>query len=248
MFIKRNLNLEPNIFVQLSSSVKFEDVATGRIGTNIVDNSNGLIPIVRTTTVYSKPANQFKQVHRDLISKISNTLPNLNLQFNNGLVEVYNNQYRTMGFHSDQAQDLVPNSYICICSFYSDDSNKNIRKLIVKNKTTNQESTIILSPGSIILFDLETNKNYLHKIILDNQPNQIDTKWLGITLRLSKTFIKFVNEIPYFSNKQVELKIANEQEKKDFYLLRSQENKSIDFVYSELYFTISPSDLMNPNS
>lgn len=244
MFIQNNLNLQSNLFTELSESVQFENIIKGRVGTNIVDCSNNLIPIVRTTSIYNKPAQKFSLIHKNLITQIKNISQINNLEFNNGLVEIYTNEYKTMGFHSDQALDLEPNSYICICSFYSNELTQDIRKLQIKNKTTNEESEIILTHGSIVMFDTNTNQNYLHKIILDTNYD-INTQWLGITLRLSKTLIHFINEVPYFYNSNKELRLANENEKKEFYSLRSKENKTIGFVYPELDYTISRSDLMN---
>lgn len=67
--------------------------------------------------------------------------------------------------------------------------------------------------NSIILFSAEINSKYLHKIKLKEKK---DSNWLGITFRLSKTFIKFRNEIPYFEN-GIELSIADKNEMVEFY-------------------------------
>ena len=73
---------------------------------------------------------------------------------------------------------------------------------------------------------LLTNKKYLHKIILNNN-NITGNLWLGITFRLSKTFIHFINELPYFSNGN-QLTLANDEQKKEFYKYRQTENKLIE--------------------
>lgn len=159
--------MKTNLFTQLSESVKFENITKGRVGTNIIDCSNNLIPIVRTTSIYNKPAQKFSLIYKNLIIQIKDITQINNLEFNNWLVEIYTNEYKNMGYHSDQALDLVPDSYICICSFYSNELTQDIRKLQIKNKTTNEESEIMLTHGSIVLFDTNTNQNYLHKIILD---------------------------------------------------------------------------------
>jgi hypothetical protein len=72
----------------------------------------------------------------------------------------------------------------------------------------------------------------------------MDDKWLGITFRLSKTYIEFVNEISYFYKTDKKLKLANEEETKEFYKMRQTENKSINFEYPEINYTISESDLL----
>ena len=45
----------------------------------------------------------------------------------------------------------------------------------------------------------------------------------------------------------VELVLATSEEKKEFYKLRSEENKLINYEYPPINYTISPSDLINPN-
>ena len=94
--------------------------------------------------------------------------------------------------------------------------------------------------NSIILFSTETNRNHMHKIVLDC--HQQSTKWLGITFRLSKTFVQFIDEIPYINN--VPLQIATEEEKRNFYNMKGLENKSIKYAYPDINYTISTSDMM----
>ena len=68
--------------------------------------------------------------------------------------------------------------------------------------------------------------------------------WLGITFRMSKTFVHHVKNIPYLYPIYDILRISNEKEDRMFYRLRSQENKNIEFKYPKLDFTISKSDTM----
>ena len=243
MFSKYDIKLKDNIFEELANSAKFEKLSKGRQGTVLTHVHNIIIPIVRTTTKYNIPSQPFKQVHCDIINKINTVLKtNQNLYFNNALIEMYDMNYTTMGEHSDQALDLDPDSYICLFSCYNNIETKDIRSLKIKNKTTNELSEIKLFNNSIILFSVKTNSNYLHKIVLDNvKTNDI---WLGLTFRLSKTFIQFINEIPYFYKTNRILRLANEEELKEFYSLRQKENKSIMFEYPELNYTISSSDLI----
>ena len=249
MFIQYQLNIQKQLFNDLATSVPFEDITNGRKGTNIiVKNDNQCIPIVRTTTQYNKPASFFKPIHYELLSYINQINSDNRKTFNNALVEIYDNRYKSMGFHSDQAQDLQPNSFICIYSCYDDHIESPSRALIVKNKQTDEEMEFTLNHNSIILFSTETNKNYLHKIIYKD----ISNKWLGITFRLSKTFIKFINEIPYLTsfdnqmNQINQLNYADDKQKKEFYKCRSLENKQIDYTYPDFNFTISKSDLLYP--
>jgi len=236
--------LDNNItFDDCANCIQFEDIINGRKGANIINKSNDLIPIVRTTTIYKQPCQQFSKIHYDLIKQIQ-LISNDNIQFNNALVEIYDNNYTSMKYHSDQSLDLDDNSFICLYSIYNDKSNDNNRCLKIQNKLTKEENEIILNNNSIILFSTETNKKYLHKIFLKNINNLNTKKWLGITFRLSKSFIKFINEIPYFTDNNV-LYLASETEKKEFYKYKTLENKSIDFTYPIIYYTINPSDLLN---
>lgn len=234
----------PNPFVLLSDSIEFENITKGRIGTNIFQIQNDLIPLVRTTTKYNKPGQKFLPVHSELVNKIRCISGIEEIDFNNGLVEIYSSQYRTMGFHTDQAQDLESDSYICICSFYSDSNTYVPRTLVIKNKSTGIENQIKLTHNSIVLFSTQTNSEHIHKIILDSDLFP-DTTWLGITLRLSKTFVKFSNSIPYFyPTKRILRLVESKEEEKEFYKLRSLENSTINFTYPELDWTLSPSDLI----
>jgi hypothetical protein len=92
------------------------------------------------------------------------------------------------------------------------------------------------------MFSTELNKKYVHKIVLEENYKD-DTLWLGLTLRKSKTFIKFIDEKPYLLNNKV-LRIANPEEKREFMKMKGMENQLTDFTYSDIDFTVSPSDLM----
>lgn len=239
MFTKYIIHNDKNIFDQLST-INHETICKGRQGAILVNVKNNLIPLVRTTTIYQNPAQQFLPIHRNLIDKIKK-ISKLNLEFNNAMSEIYDSTYTKMKEHTDQSLDLYDDSYICLFSCY-DNPTSNLRKLQIKNKITNINSEIELSNNSIILFDTNLNKNHLHKITLEK--NTSSNKWLGITFRLSKTFVKFINEIPYFVDGQI-LVLANDDERQLMYKCKSAENINVDYVYPSMNFTISPSDLIN---
>jgi len=247
MFYKIILDLPENLHSDLSQSCLFEDITNGRKGANLVDCVQNVIPIVRTTTNYVLPNQKFLPVHKMIIDKIKQSIIkssicdeiNPNIDFNNALIEMYNNKYCNMGFHSDQALDLDDDSYICIFSCY--DNPKNPRKLHTKNKITNECSSITLDHNSIILFSTNTNSKYLHKIILENR--ELPSNWLGITYRKSKTFLKFESDIPFFLDTGKPLILANEDTKKEFYKFRSLENSNIEYAYPEINYTISGGDI-----
>lgn len=287
MFYKINLNIDKNLFNEINNSYNFDDVTNGRKGTTILkpiinkNNIDLLTPIVRTTTIYHKPFQIFNKTINDIVNKINNKFNNKfnnkynnknndelsnvneiqsNLNLNNALLEVYNYKYKKMKFHSDLALDLLDNSYIALYSCYNninvDDNNK--RKLVIKNKETNEiEDKIILDHNSVILFSVETNSKYLHKIVLEHN-NKIDEEieWLGLTFRESKTFIRYINNHDgldkntyesIFNDNNNKLVLANEKEKKEFYKLRSEENNNIGkYNYPNINYSISPAELLKP--
>ena len=255
-FHKISIDLNQNLFDEFSNSISFEVSGKGRLGNHLVREEARGIPLVRTTTTYDKPAHHFSSKHGILADKIKTSFENgkhlESLNFNNALIEVYSQNYKKMKYHSDQCLDLEKNSYIALFSCYEKPeelTQQSIRKLWVKNKDTYEESEFTLTQHSVILFSLATNSRYLHKIVLESvkgmKPLESDNRWLGITFRKSNTFIRFMGDIPYFSNGSV-LELANDTHRKEFFQLRSEENKSLNFVYPELNYTLSPADLLPP--
>lgn len=252
-FIKKTLTFEQNLFCELSNQINFENVGKGRIGNHLVKTNDNGIPIIRTTTQYSIPAHHFSSTHHKIVDCINDKLVNLNtINFNNALIEIYDSSYTKMKYHSDQCLDLATNSYIGLFSCYEKPdelTEQSIRKLKIKDKITNEEFEISLTHNSLVLFSLSANSKFFHKIVLEQIPKQkplkSENKWLGITFRESKTFIHFKNNLPYFANGEL-LKLATDIQKKEYYMLRGEENRSIDFIYPTIDYTLSKADLMMP--
>jgi len=166
-------------------------------------------------------------------------------EFNNAMIEIYDSTYRKMGSHSDQALDLADDSYIAIYSCYEDPATTNLRKLIVQQKGDDidkQSKILSMHHDSVIFFSTSTNSQHLHKIVLDTEDSN---RWLGITFRLSKTFIKWIDGVPTLTHSGIPLTLANKEESKRFYKFRSEENREVQFNYPELNYTVSPSDLLS---
>ncbi|MEP2278342.1 alpha-ketoglutarate-dependent dioxygenase AlkB [Maribacter sp.] len=252
-FLKITLPFEHNLFNKLSNNINFENIGKGRLGNHLIKVSNKGIPIVRTTTQYNIPAHNFSSTHNRIIATVNDNIENLPfINFNNALIEVYDSSYTKMKYHSDQSLDLADNSYIGLFSCYekpSELTEHNIRKLKIKNKTTNEEFEILLTHNSFILFSTSANSNFFHKIILEQVPSkkslQSENKWLGITFRESKTFINFKNNLPYLINGKL-LELANEEQSKAYYKLRGEENKNTDFIYPKIDYTLSKADTIIP--
>jgi hypothetical protein len=253
-FFKINLDLKTNLFNDLLKGTDFESVAKGRIGNHLVNADGNGIPIVRTTTKYNIPAHNFSAIHHMIVDRINNLADVPALHFNNALIEVYDSSYFKMNYHSDQALDLDNDSYIGVFSCYENPDElfeQHIRKLKIRDKVSEEEFEYSLTHNSVILFSTATNTRFQHKIVLDAAPNSKpsapDNKWLGITFRQSKTYIQFKDKLPYFANgKQLEL--ANKEQESEFYKLRGQENRELNFVYPELTYTVNVADTMMPKS
>ena len=240
-----------NPFQKLLDSVQFEGVCKGRQGTVLVrDHPARGTPIVRTTTKYDNPAQRFNNVHARLVQRIRSAT-SLPCQLNNALIEVYTNAYAKMGFHSDQALDLARDSHIAVFSCYEHPEHAT-RKLIVESKAGDGSFEIPLEHNSIVVWSLHTNRRFRHKIVLDGCGGAVpENRWLGVTLRTSCTFVQ---------SKAVEggdgwkcvfedgssLRLADDEQRKQFYALRKRENQETTFVYPVLPYTISKSDIIPP--
>lgn len=254
------LPLENNLFKELSNSIEFEKITNGRIANHLVRIEKNLVPIVRTTSKYNIPSQKFSTIHNLVISTINQTIINNNLKnipfqhFNNALIEIYDSNYSKMNYHSDQSLDLDDNSFIGLFSCYEQPdkpSEQNSRKLKIKDKVTNEEFEISLTHNSVILFSTATNMKFQHKIVLDIDAKLklpiIENKWLGMTFRTSKTYLEFKNNLPFFTNGE-QLKLANEEQEREFFKLRGEENKSLNFNYPFLNYTVSLADTLLPKN
>ena len=59
-----------------------------------------------------------------------------------------------------------------------------------------------------------------------------------------KTFVEFTDGVPRLVGKDVELRMASEEQQRKFYRLKGMENSSMDHTYLDIEYTISKSDLM----
>ena len=154
-----------------------------------------------------------------------------------------------MGFHSDQALDLKDESYIAIFSCYKyPELLKSQRKLVIEPKdSSGGRFEIPLVHNSVVVFSLNTNQRFKHKIVLDSSSDLPENQWLGVTFRTSKTFVKCQGNQTYFEN-GTNLTLANEDQRGEFFSLRHCENKETNFTYPQVTYTISESDKMLPVS
>ncbi|MGV9267979.1 alpha-ketoglutarate-dependent dioxygenase AlkB [Kitasatospora sp. NPDC003701] len=240
------LPAEENLFAELSASAALEDVGKGRRGAVLtrIDEAGG-VPLVRTTTRYGSPAQRFRAVHERLAQRIRERAA-LPVGFNNALIECYTNAYTTMGGHSDQALDLAEESFIAVFSCYRDAGASPPRKLIVESKGSDGEKfEIPLAHHGVVAFSVDSNRRFRHRIVLDTPVRTADNPWLGVTFRTSKTVVRFSDGQVHLPQ-GARLTAADDEQQREFYRLRSRENKETDFVYPPLTYTVSESDLVPP--
>jgi hypothetical protein len=238
---------EGNPFEELLASVRFEDVGKGRRGALLTRiDETGDIPLVRTTARYRAPAQRFRPVHERLARQIQQRA-SLPAGFNNALIESYTNAYATMGSHSDQALDLADDSFIAVFSCYErPEIAAPPRKLLVESREAGGDPLeISLTHNSVVVFSVAANRRLKHRIVLEKSPRTPENRWLGITFRTSKTFVRFRAGSAYFPD-DARLTLADDEQRREFYHLRSRENNETDFAYPRITYTISESDLMPP--
>ncbi|MFC9976586.1 hypothetical protein ACFVH6_37380 [Spirillospora sp. NPDC127200] len=240
------LPTEENLFAELSASTRFEDVGKGRRGAVLTKVSEtGDVPLVRTTTRYSSPAQRFRSVHERLAQQIQESAA-LPVGLDNALIEVYTNAYKTMGSHSDQALDLADGSFIAVFSCYRHPEARPPRKLIFESKESSGEKLEVpLAHNGVVTFSVDSNRRLKHKIVLDTSAPAADNQWLGVTFRTSKTLIRFRDGHAYLPQ-GARLMPADDEQRREFYQLRRRENNETDFTYPALTYTISESDLLPP--
>lgn len=255
--VKNSENANPEV----RAKIKIKD--SGRKAAILVDcNMAGdLIPLIRTTTSYHQPPQRFTPLHYDIINRIRRVTGNRDISFNNALLEFYTSMYGNMGWHSDQSLDFVSDdSFICVCSWYNTPVPVRKRVLKIKKKGEGKEKCgeIVLDHNSIILFSTSTNQTWLHKIMLQppvgrkkslrlKQTPLIDdnTQWVGLTFRLSKTFVQFNGAvIPYIYPAKTLLTRATEEQAKEFRKYKGLENLTSNFKYPEITYSTSPSDFL----
>lgn len=245
------LPVADNLFAELQAGVPFEAVGKGRQGAVLVrPTPNGEVPIVRTTTAYRNPAQLFQAVHLQLAAQIQAWLEQkfgLTQRFNNALIECYSNAYTRMGSHSDQALDLAEGSLIALFSCYQyPERALPPRKLIVEAKAEGGGSfEIPLTPNSVVVFSVDSNRRFKHRIELQKTPSTPDNQWLGLTLRTSKTFVHFSAEQACLPDGSP-LTLATDEQRQAFLQMRRRENQESDFCYPLLGFTLSESDRLPP--
>ncbi|KAF3909576.1 hypothetical protein AA313_de0205610 [Arthrobotrys entomopaga] len=245
----------PTLFPQLLRTVRWEtfsknrQIAITHRPSNTNTNNNNETPIVRTTTAYQTPSQPFSPLHETIISTIRQKSGIPNLTLNHAMMEIYDSKYTTMGFHTDQALDLASDSYICLFSTYEHGADDHPRVLVVKNKENGEESVVELAHHSVVIFSTEANRTHVHKIEGRGLPSGYGNRWMGVTFRLAKSYVRVVDGVSVlFSEGGVEvgeLTVATEGERREFFGMKAVENREgVGFEWPVVKYTISPSDML----
>jgi hypothetical protein len=187
-----------------------------------------------------------------MAANISSTFEMPGLTFNNALVEEYTWQYRTMGMHSDQAMDLVDDSFICLFSCYSnpEDPGCDLRQLVIKDKMSGEEQFVHLAHCSVVLFSVSDNAKFLHRIVPTVRESCGNvTTWLGVTFRYSKRAVTYFGGRAYLETGRELLLLRTRALAVEFYKQRRLENGALaKFEYDKEaeHVTVSPSDMFPP--
>jgi hypothetical protein len=235
-----------DLFAELSASARLEDLGRGRRGAVLVDPDDRRgVPIVRTTTAYTHPAQRFRPVHHALARRIR-AAASLAVAFNNALLEVYTRAYATMGAHSDQALDLDDAGEIALFTCYERPGAAPSRRLVVESKQPDGPAfELPLVHGGVVVFSADTNRRFRHRIVLDPAADASGDVWLGLTFRTSKTWVRLADGRPVLAD-GTPLTLADDAARRELLQLRRRENQEVDFEYPRVACTLSPSDLWPP--
>eukprot|EP00026_Physarum_polycephalum_P015615 Phypoly_transcript_16336.p1 GENE.Phypoly_transcript_16336~~Phypoly_transcript_16336.p1 ORF type:complete len:262 (+),score=12.64 Phypoly_transcript_16336:34-786(+) len=242
LFTQQPLNIDSkNLYSALASSVAFEVVGRGREGAILIDDKDGRVPLYRSTAEFQQPSQRFRPIHHELVAAIG-------LPLNNALIERYTSEYKKMGWHSDQSLDLADDSYIAVVSAYNRvPAPHEVRKLHIAEKGASKDvwKEVPINHGSVIVFSTVANQAYIHRIMLDNIHSDTDIVWIGVTFRLTKTYIQFHEGAPYLASK-IPLRVASQHEKHLFFQAKGQQNSNDNYEAPIMDYTLSVGDTLPP--
>jgi hypothetical protein len=152
-----------------------------------------------------------------------------------------------MAAHSDQALDLADGSFVAVFSSYEHpEGGRPSRKLVVEAKEAGGGTAEIpLAHNGVVVFSIDANRRLRHKIVRDPSGGRPGNRWLGVTFRTSKTYLRYRDGRAYLAD-GTELTLADVGQRREFYGLRRRENTETGFTYPRISYTISESDLIPP--
>lgn len=241
MFRKCRLDYRNDAFLELLQSHAWTDLSPHRKAAMLVSPDADSIPVVRTTSP-TVACSVFQPVHLRLLHAVDIASGRAH-SFNNVMAEVYDPGYTKMRFHTDCALDLESGSQICIFSCYEKEDD-HPRRLVIRDKVNGEVEEIVMEHCSIILFDMDANIRHVHKIVSDGSGSR--ARWLGLTMRTSGTFVTpQEDEAVVFRKDGLPMLTATEDDKRWFFEMKKQENKSPDFKYPHIQFSLADFRLLS---
>lgn len=234
--------------------------------------------LLRCSSNLQGPTETFSNTDTSIVTLVNNMAKKLYsnpAELNHVLAQVYYN-YTIDGKtrrakippHSDKTEDMPDNGIMAFCTFYDpialadpkyhlDDNGslmyKNTLALTILrfvNKTTKVVQDFILYPGSMLLIDLNVNREYTHEIVpplLD--ASDVPTR-LGYVIRCSKQEAQYINGTTYITSPDgtsVPLRSANPDDTSSLKKLYLEENITPSKPnYGFLDFTLNQGDLLQP--
>lgn len=107
---------------------------------------------------YSKVTKQALPWTHELLKLKEKSSELTDSSYNSCLLNLYHDGNEGMAWHSDDEKDLVDRAAIASLSFGA------IRKFGFKHKETKQTVYIVLEPGSLLVMQGDTQKNWLHRL------------------------------------------------------------------------------------
>lgn len=230
MFCKYRLEYWNDAFQEFFHAHAWTNLSHDRRAAMLVLPDADFIPIVRTTCP-TVSCWCFGLVHLRLMQAIDSASGNAH-SFNNAMAEVYDPEYTKMRFHTDCALDLEDDSEICIFSCYEDECD-HPRTLVTRDKESGKVEEMSMDHLSVIIFDVGANSRHVHKIV----SNGCKARWLGLTLRTSKTFV--TRQSVVFRHDGSKMTAATEHDRSMLFKLKGQENKLSSFKYPHIQFSLA---------
>lgn len=203
---------EAHKFQALRESDK-PDVAlrTGVYLTEVTEDDDGdrLFHLLRCSSNLAGPTENFRDIDREIITRVTELAKahfKCDFVFNHVLAQVYHSREQTkarIGCHADKTKDMQPDGLMAFCTFYdrvvptgSKVSPWTSLRFKLKNaddvKTDTgpvlpQSFTVELTPNSVLIIPLLTNRLYTHEISPSALPADRLPLRLGYVIRCSKT-------------------------------------------------------------
>ena len=253
-------------FAQLvEDTPTLEDVCPGRRGCSLYHAAPDAphVPLARSTTSYKNPLAPMRGAVRAVAEGLARAHGQAPAFYNTALAEVYDARYATMGYHSDQAQDLEPGTHIAVYSCYASapaDPARPPRVLLVKPKAAPPGTVpwrVPLPHHAAVCFDLAANRTHVHSIRLNREaPDHADNDWYGLTLRRSRSAVTRASppalvEVVQGEAVSTPLHLAADAERRALMAARRSENRECVDGTGGVYpapcgATLSAGDLMPP--